>query len=374
MNTTMRAAVYYGKRDVRFEDVPVPTPGPGELLIRVTSVGICGTDAHEFDSGPHVFPGSEPHRSSGQSSPMIMGHEIAGRVAAVGDGVDGFALEELVVSGAGISCDICVQCKRGRTNLCENYWTIGLQRDGGLAEYVVCPASVCFSVEPYGLSEDLAGLAQPTAIAVHAADRARLTSDDQVVVMGAGGIGAFLIRAVADLASKVGVLDLNEERLKIAGKNGATYTKLVSDSFDIEETKKAWDIRPTVIFEVSGTQAGFDAARKWLEPGGRLVLVGIQHGSDDFDFRSLSLIEHEVIGTNAHVVVTDFPRALKLLGEGGAWQEIAPEILPLEEVVEFGLLPMVERRAERIKTLIDPRVATRRATNMKSLPAGSPRP
>lgn len=361
----MRAAVYHGKHDVRVEEVPVPTPGPRDLLLEVVAVGICGTDAHEVHAGPHMFPIDKAHPVSGHVGPMIMGHEIAGRVVARGAEVKEFAEGELVVTGAGVSCGSCVQCRRGRTSLCESYWTIGLQRHGGLAEYVTSPAEICFSADSYGLSEDLAGISQPMSIAVHAASRARLTNQDEVVILGAGGIGAFLVHASATITDTIGVVDLSSERLAIAEKNGATFTALLRDGFDVAAMKRKWGIRPTVIFEVSGTPQGLASAFEWLEPGGRLVLVGIQAGSRELDVRRLSLIEHEVIGTNGHVARDDFPRALEMLASGGAWSDIAPDVLPLDLVMADGLLPMIEKRAKRIKTLFDPRIDEWRPSVMR---------
>ena len=354
----MRAAVFYGAGDVRVEQVAIPTPGPGEILIQVTAVGVCGTDTHEFDNGPHMFPTTTRHPASGHLGPMIMGHEFAGRITALGEGVEGFSVGELVACGAGVSCGECPACVRGRTNLCESYWTLGLNGHGGLAEYVVAPAGICFSAEQWGLSEHLAGIAQPMSIAVHATRRARLTEDDVVVIIGAGGIGAFLVHAVAAVTPQVAVTDLSPERLEIARRNGAKWTHQVGTPGSVAELRDSWGIRPTVIFEVTGTPHGLAAANEWLEPGGRLVLVGLHDGEMPLNYRTTSLIEHELIGTNGHVAWQDFPRALELLATGGgAWDLVAPEVVPLESAVEEGLRPLVERRSTRIKSLIDPRVA-----------------
>jgi (R,R)-butanediol dehydrogenase / meso-butanediol dehydrogenase / diacetyl reductase len=355
--STMRAAVFHGAGDVRIEQVPIPSPGAGEVLLEVMTVGVCGTDAHEFDNGPHQFPLHKTHHASGHQGPMIMGHEFAGRVREIGPEVTGFSLGELVACGAGVSCGECVNCHRGRTNLCETYWTIGLNGHGGLAEYVVAPASICFSADRWGLSENLAALAQPTSIAVHASRRARISADDDVVIIGAGGIGAFLVRAVSAVATRVAVVDLSAERLELASRNGAMWTHQPGDGITPAEVLAQWGLRPTVVFEVTGTIPGLAAAQLWMEPGCRLVLVGLHDGELPLDYRTTSLIEHELIGTNGHVAPQDFPRALELLAEGaGAWDVIAPEVIPLDSVVEEGLVPLVERRATRVKTLIDPRV------------------
>jgi (R,R)-butanediol dehydrogenase/meso-butanediol dehydrogenase/diacetyl reductase len=355
----MRAAVFHGPGDVRIEQVPIPKPGPSELLIEVTTVGVCGTDAHEFDNGPHQFPLTTPHTASGHVGPMVMGHEFAGRIVEMGQGVSGFSPGELVACGAGVSCGECVNCHRGRTNLCESYWTIGLNGHGGLCEFVVAPAAICYSADAWGLSEHLAGLAQPMSIAVHATNRARVSAEDDVVILGAGGIGAFLVRAVSEVANRVAVIDLSAERLELAHKNGAKWTHQAGGDLTAQDVKAQWGLRPTVVFEVTGTPIGLAAANEWLEPGGRLVLVGLHDDPMPLDYRKTSLIEHELIGTNGHVAAQAFPTALALLASGkGAWSEIAPQVVPLESVVEEGLAPLVERRATRIKTLVDPRISS----------------
>lgn len=364
--STMKAAVFHAAGDVRIEDVTVPTPGPGEVLLQVCSVGICGTDAHEYASGPHQFPGLEPHRVTGHAGPMVMGHEFAGRIIARGEGAISFDLGTLVACGAGVSCGECRNCREGRLNLCPQYWTLGLNSDGGLAEYVVAPENICLSVERLGLSEHLAALSQPMSIAVHAASRSRVQSDEDVVIIGAGGIGLFLVRAVSAVTRRVAVVDLDDERLTIATKNGALWTHRVSEATNPAELCEQWGLDPRVVFEVTGNPRGLSSAREWLRPGGRLVLVGLQDGTLPLDYKRTSLLEHELIGTNGHSFVKDFARAVKLLAEGGAWPEIAPEVMPLSDVVERGLAPLAAGSPARVKTLIDPRIDSARASDFAS--------
>ncbi|GAA1013914.1 2,3-butanediol dehydrogenase [Acrocarpospora pleiomorpha] len=363
----MRAAVYHDRGDVRIEDVTPPRPGPGDLLIEVRSVGICGTDSHEYASGPHMFPVQTRHPVSGHLGPMIPGHEFAGVVAQLGPGVSDFAEGELVVSGAGISCGTCVQCQRMRTNLCEHYSTVGLQRDGALAEYVVAPAATCLPVAPYGLTADAAALAQPMSIAVHAMRRGRLSADDEAVIIGTGGIGAFLTYAVASVTDRLAVIDLDDARLKIADGLGATHVLRTGDATEARDSITAWGMNPTVVYEVSGTTGGLKSAVEILPRGGRLVLVGLQGVPVEWDVRTLSLIEHEIIGTNAHVCALDMPTALELLAaRRDPWSDIAPVALSLDRLVPDGLQPLAERRTTRIKTLVDPRAEQTRATRMVS--------
>jgi (R,R)-butanediol dehydrogenase / meso-butanediol dehydrogenase / diacetyl reductase len=356
----MRAAVFHGRHDIRIEDVPMPVPGPGELLLRVTAVGICGTDAHEFEAGPSMFPIETRHPVSGHVGPMIPGHELAGVVVGRGEGVEGFPDGTLVVSGAGISCGTCFWCRRGRTNLCEVYATVGLQQDGALAEYVRVPVSTVFDVAAYGLAPDVAALAQPMSIAVHAVRRGGLQADEVAVIIGAGGIGAFITHAAASTGATVIVSDLDPDRLRIADALGATRTVSPARGETVEDVLAEGGLIPSVVYEVSGSAPGLAQALALAPRGCRVVLVGLQGRPAEIDVRSLSLRELEIIGTNAHVVASDMPEALRLLAARPAWDDIAPEVLPLSQLVEDGILPLAERRSTRIKTLIDPSAAVSR--------------
>lgn len=361
----MRAAVFHGRGDLRVEQAPDPVCADGDLLIEVRAVGICGTDAHEYASGPHMFPVHDRHPVSGHVGPMIPGHEFTGVVREVGAGVMGFAEGDLVASGAGISCGACVHCLRLRTNLCEQYSTVGLQRNGALAQYVAAPGSTFLQVGPYGLSSDAAALAQPMSIAVHAMRRGRLTADDQAVIVGAGGIGAFLTYAAASVTESLAVVDLDEQRLKVADALGAKHVLQTGEADVAGRAIKDLGMDPTVVYEVSGTVPGLRSALSILPRGGRLVLVGLQGHPVEWDVRTLSLVEHEVIGTNAHVCATDMPTSLELLASReDPWSDIAPVALSLDELVEQGIVPLVERRSTRIKTLIDPWATDTRPTRM----------
>lgn len=359
----MKAAVYHGRNDIRIEDFAEPIAGPGELLVRVGAVGICGTDAHELSHGPAFFPIDAPHPVTGHSGPMIPGHELAGTVVAVGQGVTDFAVGSEIVSGAGISCGTCHWCQRGRTNLCAHYSTVGLQRHGGLAQFVAVPASTCVDVGPYGLSMDEAALGQPMSIAVHSMRRGRLEPGDVAVIIGVGGIGAFLTYATSELGATVVVSDLDAGRLAIASALGATHTVHSGEGLSLAETLAAKALIPTVIYEVSGSQAGLAEALSIAPRGCRIVLVGLQGRPNEMELRPFSLTELELIGTNAHAVKTDLPEALRLLASRAqGWSDIAPMALSLDDLLSDGLTPLVEGRSTRIKTLIDPWASTSRPT------------
>ena len=352
----MRAAVYHGSQDIRIEAMEVPDPGPGELLIEVHSVGVCGTDASEWSHGPHMFPISTRSSRSGHLGPMVPGHEFGGRVAARGRGVDGFPDDAIIASGAGISCGDCPACAQMLTNFCERYHTIGLQRNGALAQYVTVPASICLPVEQHGLGDDGAALVQPMSIAVHSLRQGSPQPGDTVVVLGIGGVGAFLVYAAAEMGLRVVAADLAADRLAVAETLGAACVVEVDRDVDLaSQLRSALTTPAAVVYEVTGVAEALQAAFAVVEPRGRVVAVGLGAEPVPLDIRSLTLREVSLVGTNAHVFAADFADAARLVGSrAGGWSDVAPVALPLEDLVGRGLQPMVDGRAERIKTLIDP--------------------
>jgi (R,R)-butanediol dehydrogenase / meso-butanediol dehydrogenase / diacetyl reductase len=350
----MRAAVYHGAHDIRIEHVPEPQLAPGELLLEIHAAGICGTDVGEYLHGP-VSYATRGHEVTGHHGPLIPGHEFSGRVVAVAPDVSGFEIGAIVASGAGVSCGRCYQCLAGRTNLCVRYSTVGLQRHGALAEYCAVPASTCIAIGGFGLDEETAALAQPMAIGVHAFRRGRVRAGDDVVVVGAGGIGVFLTYAAAANGASVTVVDLAPERLMLAAALGAEATVVAEPSRTLAEVVAEHELAPAAIYEVTGNETVFRQSFDALPPGGRLVVVGLQAESRPVDLRSVTLREVELIGTNAHVCGDDLPEALRLLARrDSAWSDVAPTVIPLSQLVSDGLQPMAEGRSRRVKTLVDP--------------------
>lgn len=382
----MRAAVCHGARDIRIERVPRPRPEPGDVLVRIHANGICGTDASEYVS-PQMYPLHARHGLTGHEGPLIPGHEFAGTIAEVGDGVEGFREGDRIVTGAALWCGECPQCRAGRTSICALYATVGLHRDGGLAEYVRVPAHIVFRAEPFGLGDDLAVLTQPMAIAVHALRRgapgAGEVTGRQVVVIGAGGIGAFLIYALARSGARVVAVDISGERLAVARELGAADAVLTAvrgegrdplapgeatgESTTLTRALVQRGVAPSLVFEVTGTDAGFAAAVAAAAPGGRVVTVGIAKHPIAIDARRITTKELELIGTNALIGRDDVPEAARLLAlQPALWQQIAPSAIPLGRVVEDGIVPMLEGRAAQIKLLVDPWTDVHRGTVMAS--------
>ena len=356
----MRAAVYHGPRDIRIEAVPRPRPEPGEVLVRVHANGICGTDASEF-AGAQMYPIGHRHPLTGHEGPLIPGHEFAGRIEEIGDGVEGFSLGEPIVTGSALWCGTCAQCQAGRTSICAQHATVGLHRDGGLAEFVRVPAHIVVRAAPFGLGDDVAVLTQPMAIAVHALRRGAPPPGEHVLVIGAGGIGAFLIYVLAQAGARVVAADLSKDRLAIAGRLGAIETVVAGNAATLGKALGTLGFVPTMVFEVTGLEAGFSAAIAAADPGGRVVTVGIAKDPLAIDARRVTTKELELIGANALIGREDVPEAARLLAlDPGVWGEVAPAVIPLDRVVEDGIVPLLESRAAHIKLLVAPTGPARR--------------
>jgi (R,R)-butanediol dehydrogenase / meso-butanediol dehydrogenase / diacetyl reductase len=251
-------------------------------------------------------------------------------------------------------------CARGRINLCLGYHTLGFHRDGGLAGHVTAPAAICVPVGDRPLGADTAALAQPMAIAVHARSRGRVREGQVVLIVGAGGIGAFLTCACAAAGARVWVADIADDRLGLARALGAEQvisSRVTSPAAALADA----GLRADTIFEVSGSAAGLEAALHAAHPGAVLVAVGIQEAPRPARLAEWTLGEYDVLGTVAHVCATDLPAALDLLATAPAgWAAVAPEVLPLDDLVTGGLEPLGAGRPSRVKTLFDPSATERR--------------
>lgn len=339
----MRAAVFHAPGDVRVESVAEPgRPGPGEVLIKVSKAALCGTDSAEWAHGPLL---ARP--------PVVLGHEFTGQVIAAGSDVTGFPDGTRVVSGAGISCGRCEWCAEGRTNLCASYQTLGLHRDGGLAEYVLSPAAICRPV-PDELDDTGAAMAQPLAVALHAARRGGVGPGRSCVVIGAGGIGSFVIAAAAALgASPLIAVDIDDSRLATATVLGADIT-VHSGREDAAGAVAAATAGngAHVVIEASGAAASPAAALSMARRGGDVVIVGLQAAPVPVDLFSVSVREVTVHGTLAHVCGQDLAEAVAVLAGTRLAKTVLGDVIALDDLVEGGLRPLAERKA-RGKIVVD---------------------
>jgi threonine dehydrogenase-like Zn-dependent dehydrogenase len=339
----MKAAIYYGPGDIRVEDAPEPDPvGPGDVRIAVLKAAICGSDSSEWDHGPVL---SVP--------PVILGHEFMGVVEEVGSSVSDLRAGDRVVSGAGISCGDCEWCRAGRTNLCESYYTLGLQVNGGLAERVVSPANICRRI-PDSMDDTSAALVQPLAVALHGLRRAKVRNRSSVAIIGVGGIGAFLIvGAVARGAYPVIAIDVDENRLTSASALGATHVVNALQDDAVERVREITErLGVHSVIEATGTKGSPQQALDMVRRGGDVLMLGLHVGISELDLLQFTIREVDLHGTLAHVCAEDIPEALEVLSSSSLTSLIVDQIISLDDLVEKGIVPLAERTA-RGKIIVD---------------------
>lgn len=328
----MKAAVIYGRHDVRVEDRPKPERTAGQVLLRVLRTGMCGTDATEWKAGPLTFPLERPHRITGHSGPMIFGHEFIGEVVET-DPAGRFQEGDVVACGAGISCGECYRCAEGRTNLCHRYYTLGLSTHGGMAEYVTSPEQILVPV-PADLSLDAAGLAQPLAVGLHAGRRAGVQDGQQVILIGAGAIGSFVLTAVRALANvDVTVIDFPGERLQRALRLGATRVVEAAPT-TVQAVRETIGAGADIVIEASGAPGQLNAAIEMVRDGGTILQVGLPAKQQETNVHALVMREITVRTTLAHVCGEDLAPALEILRTTTLAEELLDSVRPLEDVAD----------------------------------------
>ncbi len=276
MSDSMQCAVLHGVRDVRIEERPVPTPQPHEVLVRISRVGVCGSDVHYYTQGrigDYVV-----------RSPMILGHESAGTVAAVGSAVSTLQVGQRVALEPGYTCRQCRYCKSGHYNLCPHVTFMATPPiDGAFCEYVAWPADFCFAL-PASLSDAAGAMMEPLAVGLWAAHRGQVAPGDTVAVFGAGPIGLLTLQAcrVAGATTLIAV-DVHERRLQHAARLGATHIINDRDHRAVERIREtvADSTLPAshqgvdVAFETAGAIPTTRNALAVTRPGGVTVLVGL---------------------------------------------------------------------------------------------------
>ncbi|MGI8521848.1 MAG: L-threonine 3-dehydrogenase [Nocardioides sp.] len=251
------------------EDVPEPTPGPGEVKIRVLRAGLCGTDVHLYDWDDWAAATVRP--------PMTIGHEFCGRIAELGPGVTDLTEGQLVSGEGHIVCGRCRNCRAGRRHLCINTVGLGVNRDGAFADYVVLPATNVW-VQPDDLDPDLGALFDPFGNATHTTLSFPLAGED-VLVTGAGPIGVMSVAVARHVGARfIVVTDLNPTRLEFAKRAGADLAvnpaeTTLADAMSQLGMKEGFDIG----LEMSGAPAAVEQMTATMNHGGRIAMLGLPH-------------------------------------------------------------------------------------------------
>lgn len=298
----MRAAILNGRRDIVVEERPLPQAGPGQVLVRVDSVGVCGSDTHYYE-----------HGRIGRfvvDAPLILGHEAAGTITQLGPGVTGRHVGQRVSIEPGVPDFSCDQCLAGRYNLCPQMRFFATPPiDGAFAEYVVTHQAFAHPV-PDTIGDDAAALLEPLSVGIWACRKGRVTAGSRVLITGAGAIGLVSLQAaIAFGATQVVVSDVNASRLALAQQLGATAVVDARES-SVASLGRA----PDVLLECSGHPPAIGEAIRALDRAGRAVLVGM--GGDEIALPLSVVQERELEVTGTFRYANTWPTAIDLVASG----------------------------------------------------------
>jgi len=321
----MKALVFYGTGDLRYEDVPVPAMAAGEVLIRVRASGICGSDLHGYTG-----------KSDRRRPPMIMGHEFAGDVVDCSSGARRFKPGDRVVVQPLLFCGACDMCEAGLTNLCRGKSLFGVfSKNGAMAEFIAVPEKQLFPL-PGGMSYEAASLMEPLAVAYSAVAKADFRGKRNVLVVGCGTIGLCIIKLVKALADvELVALDVQEYRLEAARRLGADHG-VDSSRDDVRSGLERLNPRGAdIAFEAVGFGATVKLALENLGVNGQCVWVGNSAKTVEVDMQDVVVGMKTIRGTYAYTH-EDFRNALAVVAEKNL--DLAPVIsavAPLGEGAEL---------------------------------------
>src|SRR6267142_2148069 len=311
-------------KHLEIAELPEPTPGPGEVLVRVAACGICGSDVHGYDG------------SSGRRiPPIVMGHEAAGRIAAVGAGVMGLAEGDRVTFDSTIYCGACGYCKRGEVNLCDHRQVLGVScgdysRAGAFAEFVAVPARVVYKL-PESISFAEAAMLEAVAVAIHGVSLAKISAESTALVVGAGTIGVLTLQALrAAGCTRVLVSDVVETRLNMAKELGAADILLADADVVAQVLQRTGGVGVDVALEAVGRNETVNAAIASVRKGGTVVLVG--NISPEVTLPLQKVVTRQIRLQGSCASAGEYPQAIEWMASGRIQvKPLITAIAPLEE-------------------------------------------
>ena len=347
----MKAAIFHGSHQpLTIEDVPLPEPKAGELLVKVAGCGVCHTDLHYLDHDVPTF----------KKPPLVLGHEPSGVVAAIGPIEPGGSAKrpawkegDRVLLPAVYGCGHCRLCRAGRENICENMTFFGSTVDGAYAEYVVAPAQAAIPLPPEIPLVEGAIIADAMTTPYHAVvNRGQVKPGDAVVVFGCGGIGLNIVQIAAAVGANVVAVDVLDAKLDWARQLGAAATLNPTTVERVDkELRRLTGGGADAAFEAIGNPLTQTQALACVRAGGRFVVVGFSDKPMMLDAGRVMFREIEIVGSLGCRVV-DYPRVLELARQGKIKvAELVTAKFPLDRINEaFEAL----RRGEGIRSVITP--------------------
>jgi 2-desacetyl-2-hydroxyethyl bacteriochlorophyllide A dehydrogenase len=332
---TMRAGRILAPHRAEVTVVPVPTPGPGEVLIRVARAGICGTDLHIL-AGDYGLA----------KLPLTVGHEFAGTIAALGPGVEHLAVGERVTADPNIACGRCPECQRGARNQCSSLEAVGVTRDGAIAQYVLAAAHTVVLIGD--LSFEAAALAEPLACVVWGLSRVRVQPGEAAVVFGAGPMGCLIVQALkAAGASPVAVVDLSSARLARATTVGAD---IAIGPHDMDALRNLAPVGFDLVVEATGVPQVLEQCIDLARPGGTVWVFGVAPTDAIARVSPYTVFRKELSLVGSFALNQTLPRAVHLIRSGAIrTAPLVTHVLTLDDFADALLLAHGEPRSMKIQ-------------------------
>ncbi len=323
----MKAAVFYGKHDLRIEDTNVPRAQKGEVVINVRACGICGTDMHIFEGDEGAAP---------TPAGTVLGHEFAGVVTEVGENVSSVAVGDKVCVDPNKLCNECYYCKSGIGHFCENMVGIGTTVNGGFAEYVAVPESQVYKV-PVDVSFEMAAMTEPVACCLHGIDMCDISVGDTVLVIGGGMIGLIMLQlARLKGAARLIMSEPIAEKRELAKKLGADLcvdplTENVSEILEKNGVK-----RINTVIECVGRPSTMEQAISLAGRKSTVMFFGLTKPSEEISVKPFEIFKKEIVLKSSFINPYTQKRAIDLISSGKIdVQSMIYEIAPLEKLSEI---------------------------------------
>jgi L-iditol 2-dehydrogenase len=346
----MRALLLSEYKHLEIADLPDPSPGGGEVLVSVAACGICGSDVHGYDG------------SSGRRiPPIVMGHEAAGTIAALGAGVSGFAQGDRVTFDSTIFCGFCNNCRRGDVNLCDQREVLGVscvefRRAGAFAEYVAVPSRIVYRL-PENLSFTEAAMLEAVSVALHGVSLAQVSVGSTALVLGAGMIGLLTLQALRTAGcARIFVADIDPTRLKLAKDVGATAVLSSKEDVAGQVMQFTDGTGVDLAIEAVGRNETVKATIESVRKGGTVVLVG--NISPEVTLPLQKVVTRQIRLQGSCASSGEYPRAIELLASGAI--QVAPlisAIAPLEEGPRW-FERLYAREPNLMKVILTPRTVS----------------
>lgn len=332
----MKAVVFHKPLDIRVEEIKTPEPKDGEVLIKIKSASVCGTDLHIYQGKVDI------------KTPLVLGHDGSGVIEKLGRGVSNFKIGDKVIPSIVFSCQRCKFCRAGKRNLCKKAKYIGFETNGSFAEYLLAPANCIFKI-PKSISFDEAAIVEPIELALHTIELLKPKKQEMVAIMGQGPIGLTATRVAKISGLRVIAIDKNKDKLGLSKKLGADFVIDASKENIEKKILKLTNEGVGYTIEAVGSQSTIDISAKITKPLGRIAILG---EGKDLHGPLLEHIREQIILTPVSGSGWDYQKALALLSQKKInVKSFISHIAKLEEVPKI-FQQITKNRIQPIKILI----------------------